>query len=955
MLTPARLKDFSYGSHISHIAEDHLGQLWIGTWSGLLRFDQQSGNFHGLEYGQVTALFADTIRGTIICGMVERLLYYPHPLEEPRFFQPPKPDWTISGAPDLAIREILIDQREENAYWLATNHGLCLFNYENESYMWQGPEPKASFASAALDARGNLHLGTWTKGIYRYDPVEDIWAQDPLDPSISLPSGYGLEVTDVQRIPELGLVAASGTTGILHLSEKGLWRSVSQPGLGRLSSPRFLHFDRQHILWTAWQRGGISKIDPRTDWISYRDVPLLASRDWGWVSAFLEDTYRDEFLIGTFSLDGLQIYNRGDFNHAKVILPAETFLKSSEGRFEIVELHKDQQGRVWVLSKSGTFIRQGDELLPFAQVLNLPVHLQQHEFRSFLQDSRGRIWLGSKSAGVFCLEEGSGQVRHFRHDAQDPSSLPSDMCWRQMAEDAEGNVWIPTMKGPAYVDPDAVLHRVPLPGYYAQSGAFAMLAGQDGSMWISSAGAGLHRYKQGEWTHWGTEEGLPDNRVLRMRFDSRQQIWMTTENGVVLMNPSTEQFRIIDERDGIYGGEIGDSPLFIDQNDRVFLGAGKGFFHWHIDALPERAAAIALELSHVEVMGKRWEDPVDSKAGLKLSWKENYFSLRFAGLELSRPEDLRFRYRLTGYDPNWITPGEERVAWYTRVKPGKYSFEVQMAGIGDAFGETSLSLPIIIVPPFWMWWSFRIGLALLLIGLLALGISLRMQAIRRKEEWKKRLLELETAALRSQMNPHFLFNSLNSIRHYILKHDKYEAADYLTKFSKLIRMILQNSRKNSIELQDELDALRLYLELESLRLEGRFEYSIKVDQMLLDNTTFLPPLILQPFAENAIWHGLMPKEGKGKLEITLSVENDELICTIEDDGIGRKASAAMREDLGGQSLGSSITKDRLEMSPVLKKMKASVEYFDLVNASGDPSGTTVKLRLPLNSDLIHAT
>jgi len=209
--------------------------------------------------------------------------------------------------------------------------------------------------------------------------------------------------------------------------------------------------------------------------------------------------------------------------------------------------------------------------------------------------------------------------------------------------------------------------------------------------------------------------------------------------------------------------------------------------------------------------------------------------------------------------------------------------------------------------------------------------------------------ELEMQALRAQMNPHFIFNSLNSINMFILENNKLQASEYLSKFSRLVRLILQNSQEVFIPLERELEALQLYLELESLRFEHRFEYKISVDDEVDTTMLKVPPLIIQPYAENAIWHGLMHKKEKGHLEIELYLEKEILFCKITDDGIGRKEAAELkRKSLSThKSMGIKITEGRIAIMQKMNGKDESVEIKDLVYADGSAAGTEVVLKIPI--------
>ncbi len=219
-------------------------------------------------------------------------------------------------------------------------------------------------------------------------------------------------------------------------------------------------------------------------------------------------------------------------------------------------------------------------------------------------------------------------------------------------------------------------------------------------------------------------------------------------------------------------------------------------------------------------------------------------------------------------------------------------------------------------------------------------------------ELKQQTTELEMQALRAQMNPHFIFNSLNSITVFIMENDKAKAARYLTKFSRLVRLILQNSLTAVIYLESELEALQIYLELEALRFNHHFHYVIDVAEDVNTSTLKVPPLIIQPYVENAIWHGLMHKEEKGQLQIKLSRDGDFLCCKIIDNGIGRQHAAELKSKSTPthKSLGMKITRDRIEMLQNKNQAHAVVSINDIVLPDGTPAGTEVLLKIPLLYD-----
>jgi hypothetical protein len=249
-----------------------------------------------------------------------------------------------------------------------------------------------------------------------------------------------------------------------------------------------------------------------------------------------------------------------------------------------------------------------------------------------------------------------------------------------------------------------------------------------------------------------------------------------------------------------------------------------------------------------------------------------------------------------------------------------------------------------------------------LILLLFLGLFiLRILIQKRKSELQKQQLEnekkqaalqqktieLEMQALRAQMNPHFIFNCLSSINKFILKNDTDTASDYLTRFSRLIRFGLINSQLSLIPLNDEIEMLRLYLDMERLRFSDSFDYNIIYENTIEPETIYIPPMLLQPFCENAIWHGLMHKEGHGKLEVIMSVKDGQLQCIITDNGIGRQKAAELKTKSGAKqkSFGLKITTERLALFNEEKIIHSFYNTEDLFDSGGNVAGTKVTLSI----------
>ncbi|GAB3642812.1 histidine kinase [Spirosoma arcticum] len=228
---------------------------------------------------------------------------------------------------------------------------------------------------------------------------------------------------------------------------------------------------------------------------------------------------------------------------------------------------------------------------------------------------------------------------------------------------------------------------------------------------------------------------------------------------------------------------------------------------------------------------------------------------------------------------------------------------------------------------------------------------LEAQHIRQLEtEFEQKLADTEMTALRAQMNPHFIFNCLNSIKLYTLDNDADRASDYLTKFSRLIRLVLENSRSELVPLQNELEALQLYIELEAMRFKQKVQFSIDVSPDIDQRYLCIPPLLLQPYVENAIWHGLMHKPEGGTVTVEVSQPKDNLLhIEITDDGVGRERAKELKSKSAGthKSFGMQVTADRIRMINQLYNIQTQAEVMDLVDSFGEPCGTRVVLEIPV--------
>jgi LytS/YehU family sensor histidine kinase len=317
---------------------------------------------------------------------------------------------------------------------------------------------------------------------------------------------------------------------------------------------------------------------------------------------------------------------------------------------------------------------------------------------------------------------------------------------------------------------------------------------------------------------------------------------------------------------------------------------------------------------------------------------------------------VQYKYRLLGLDTTWrYTSSRANFAYYASLLPGTYTFQVAALNDDHFMSDEVRSVSFVIARPFWTtWWfitAFAAAAGAVIYTLYLLRVR-RIKAKARQEGEKAQLVsELNKArykSLQTQMNPHFLFNSMNSIQHLINTGKREEANAYLVEFSKLLRGTLEKADALLIPLSDEISLMQHYLKLESLRLDNGLDFSVTVDERIDMDLFRVPALITHPFVENAILHGIIPLHGKGKITLSFVPHGDAaVLCVVEDNGIGREASQELkkRRMVQHKSMGTQLIYDRIEIINKMYQTNFSAKIIDLYNPDGRPAGTRVELVL----------
>lgn len=411
------------------------------------------------------------------------------------------------------------------------------------------------------------------------------------------------------------------------------------------------------------------------------------------------------------------------------------------------------------------------------------------------------------------------------------------------------------------------------------------------------------------------------------------------------------------------------TAIELDANGGLYLIKGGRFFYTKpgkfnasFGAVQRDSSAARVLISDVRVGGVSYSELKSTHANyeiqnkVELNYNENSISILYSARGYSSEDTIVFAYKLEGYDADWINASysildeKMNMAVYPFLMPGTYTFKVKVKKGNEGWQEKQAELAIIIKAAFWQNWWFRVAVVVLLSSLIFLIVRLRVNSVRKKERaksaYEKDLLELEARALRAQMNPHFIFNCLNSIKSLIQEGQAEKSVIYLTTFSKLIRTLFNNTDKKEITLYDEIETCRFYLQLESMRFDAKFSYKVSVDEHIDLKSVQIPALIIQPFIENAIWHGIMPKAAGGNVSLGVSKKNGHIEIVIEDDGIGREASYQNKSgSLSHQSRGVNLTQARLKLDNLLQQRQATFDIIDKKDKDGSGAGTVVVITI----------
>ena len=461
---------------------------------------------------------------------------------------------------------------------------------------------------------------------------------------------------------------------------------------------------------------------------------------------------------------------------------------------------------------------------------------------------------------------------------------------------------------------------------------------ENGVLWIATQANGLVLYKDGVIKHLTTKNGLSGDNCQKILLE-KDVAWIATTSGINKINRNDFTIKNITTSEGLPSNDIRDLLI---QNDHIHAATSRGLAVFKKD-FEVYSSPPVLSFKSIQINNS----DTSLLEVYKLPHTSNNIKIKFNSSSFKNTRGIQYLYRLKGLQNQWESSTVSEVN-FPSLPPGDYSFFVKTKTPNSDWSEEK-SVRFCIEKPYWRtyWFYALIFTLFFLTG--ALFFYAIVKEFKRRNEEQKKLMESQLTALRAQMNPHFLFNSLNSIQEFIITNDKRSANYYLSRFSRLVRNILNTSSENEIRLKKEIETLQLYLDLEALRFEKNFEHVFELDESLDIENIYIPSMLIQPYVENAIKHGLMHKGGMKKLFVRFLKKGTFLVCEIEDNGIGRERSMEIQKQNRKvyQSKAMSLTKERMDLINSSDKGKLDLEILDLKNERNKPLGTKVIIQIPI--------
>ncbi|MCF8369380.1 MAG: histidine kinase [Bacteroidales bacterium] len=947
------VKDGLIQNQVISMFQDSRGYLWLGTKGGVSRFDglkfQNYTVNDGLLSNLVRRFYEDENGGIYFCSLngISKLykgvlntvllndtlpqdkntLIIPHlsktdfcVLNKNRLATYIGPYDSVliqklSGFVDLEIGSI-VEEKAYNKYWLRGEEN-GLFSIENDSIVYFNKKMRTGFVK---DKSGGIY-SFYENTLYQPDTTNFTF-----NDLYHFPTEESVTLYDFDQSKNAYLV--SGQKKILVFNGKEVEEYKK-----KFNFINRLLIDREDNLWIATERGFYKKIS---------DVFENFTKETGaneYVWSIVEDEQKNIWFAsygdGLSKFDGENILDIRDYKTAYSYMQGDFFYT----------------GAILATNHNLYFPVKNSGILKFDGSLfsTLP-EMPKGSVLDVYEDSLNKRLMVASTAGLVMLENYQSPIIY------DSGFIEPKSYIKTIAQDRSGRYWLGGDYMLCIFDGQQFIN-FPNKQYDYNAGAISIFYDNRENLWIGTS-SGLYFYDYNEFRKVARHD-LKSQVVSFVELDSTKLL-MGISEGLAIFNLEKfyqnweESLTILDESRGFLGFDCIRNGILKDSENNIWVAASDRVVKFYPDRLKPDTLEPKIVIQKITASGEKADSTMAfyineiTDSVIKLPYFMKNIRLDFNSIHFYAPEKISYKFKLKGYNDNWSGPTSERYVSYTNLSHGKYRFEVIAENADGVRSKIPASFLFEIVPAFWQTLTFRVIVNLVILLALIFTIyivwSLRNRRKRQIEETEKQISELQLKTIRSQMDPHFTFNALNSISSVIYKEDKEKAYRYFTKFSKLVRSSLEASDKISRTLEEEIDFTRNYLELEKIRFRDQFIFTINV-QDGVNLETVVPKMIIHNYAENAVKHGLKHKSENRRLKIEIYSLDNILKVIIEDNGIGRKQAEILSENTTGKGL--KIMNNIYDLYFNLYKVRIEQNIEDLMDDSGNSVGTKVGLKIPV--------
>lgn len=935
--TSYREEDGLANNFVHAIYEDKTGKLWIGTETGVCTFDgikfkliNQPG---GPAKNTVKAIKQD-ISGNLWFGTESKGLFQWNGTSFKHY----------SNLPDQTIHCIFEDKSHN--LWVGTNKGAYkLQDSEFLRYSQNEGLPSDIIRSICDDDRGNLWFATYGGGICCYNGTT--FSNYNIEKGLCSNAAFSI-IAD--KNGKIWVGTANGVSSYDGVSFKNYYDLNGLAG----NTVVCIFEDSSEDIWFGTSGGGISRLD------NERFTHFTENEKMGRQVYAVIQAHNGNMLFGT-SNGGLTIFDGKYYSQVK----GTSNFTSSKVRV----LYYDADSTLWIgTSGDGAFKFNHQGFTHYSTSDGL----QSNNISAFVMDNEKNVWIASIDSGISVLNKQSNKFKTF----SEHNGLVNNNIYA-LAKDNQGNIWIGTDKGLNKIsfntnDTIPVFSKYTNENGLSGNAIRSIIIDQSNNIYIGTAGSGITILNGSTFKILNKNNGLSSNNVYLQILDENNNLWAGSELGIdritFAQDFAVEEIRHYGKNEGFTGVEVYRNACFKDKNNNLWFGTVNGATLYKPKEdlpykTPPRIHITGIKLFFDNIEKTKYADTTATwypiPTNLTLPYYKNNLTFEFAGIYHRNPEAVLYKYKLEGYKDEWSPAMTKHEVMFSNLPPGNYIFKVLSCNEYNVWNKDPLTFEFRILSPFWQrWWFISLSVLIIIAGIW-LAFQYRIKQINTKNRiekekllMEKSIIELEQEAARLQMNPHFIFNSLNSIQGFISVNDAVQAKRYLAKFARLMRLILENAREEYIPLQNETDMLENYLELEKLCKNNTFDFSLNIQEAINCESIDIPPMLIQPFVENAIIHGIKNKDGKGLIELNFYIKDSLLVCEVVDNGIGRQKSAEIKEKTKSKhkSTGMMVTRKRLEQFKLQTGSEAGVKIVDLKDEQGNAMGTKVIVGIPYEAD-----